>query len=103
MHLHMQVLGCWCDLAVVRRLAGEHAEAERCWAGAMQALLSAQAAARRAAAAVGRRPLQGVTAEEEAARVELRMGMADAYQGQGRVSEAEALLRAALAWRARCT
>ena len=67
----------------------------------MRALLAAQAFARREAAAMGRRPLGGVTAEEEGSRIELRLGLSDTLQAQSRLPEAEVLIVAALQWRER--
>ena len=88
----MMLLGCWRDMAIIRRERGEHTEAEVCWNEAAVALQQMQTAAGRA---IKGGPTSATLLSNMAARVELQLARADCLRDQRRYEEAEALIRGA--------
>ena len=92
------VLGCWRDMAILRRERGEHAEAEVCWGEAVAAMQAAQAAAAKST----KGGLSNATVlNNTAACVDLQLARADCLRDQRRYAESEDLIVKALSWRER--
>ena len=92
------LLGCWRDMAIVRRERAEHAEAEACWNEAAVAMQSMQTAAGRA---IKGGPTSSTLLWNMVARVDLQLARADCLRDQCRFDEAEGLIEKALKWRER--
>ena len=92
------LLGCWRDMAILRRERGEHPEAEACWHEATNAMQAAQAAA---AKGIKGGPTNAMLLTQSAARVELELARADCLRDQRRYGESGELITKALKWRER--